>query len=198
MTASTTAWRAKRRRRGRARFKGTDLVTMTRMGKAAGAWPRRSSCRGASAAPAQAQDQPALREGVVALVNDDVITNYDIVQRMRLIVVTAGIQPTGRTQPQLRALRPQRADRRAARDAGAAARGEGTARGTTTQIVATDAVVDERIADIAQAELPHDRRSSSSTALQQRGIGPTRSAPQIRAQISWQRWIRGPLRRFAA
>jgi len=33
-------------------------------------------------------------ESVVASVNDDVITNYDILQRMRLLVVTAGIQPT--------------------------------------------------------------------------------------------------------
>ena len=61
------------------------------------------------AAPVGAQDTPpaaptpaadaaipasALTESVVASVNDDVITNYDILQRMRLLVVTAGIQLT--------------------------------------------------------------------------------------------------------
>ena len=59
----------------------------------------------AAQAPAPAAAAPAvpqgLTENVVAHVNDDVITNYDIIQRMRLLVVTAGIQPTRDDLPEL-------------------------------------------------------------------------------------------------
>src|SRR5690242_17817358 len=56
---------------------------------------------------ALAQTQPApaggsqLSEGVAAIVNDDIISTYDLVQRMRLIIVTSGIQPTDDNIPQL-------------------------------------------------------------------------------------------------
>ena len=49
----------------------------------------------AEAAPTVAPPPPGpLTEEVIASVNDDVITNYDLSQRVRLIAVTAGIQPT--------------------------------------------------------------------------------------------------------
>ncbi len=54
---------------------------MTRMGKAAGAAAAIVMFAGLVGA-AQAQDQPALREGVVAIVNDNIISSYDVAQRM--------------------------------------------------------------------------------------------------------------------
>ena len=64
-----------------------------------------------AAAPATDAAIPAsaLTENVVAEVNDDVITNYDIIQRMRLIVVTAGIQPTQQDLPEIQRYAPLRA-----------------------------------------------------------------------------------------
>jgi len=56
----------------------------------------------AAGPPAAAAGPPQpLTEEVVAHVNDEVITNYDIIQRMRLLVVTAGIQPSRDDLPQL-------------------------------------------------------------------------------------------------
>ena len=55
----------------------------------------------AAAAPDPAIPASALTESVVASVNDDVITNYDILQKMRLLVVMAGIQPTRNDLPEL-------------------------------------------------------------------------------------------------
>ena len=46
-------------------------------------------------------DSEVKRQRVVASVNDDVITNYDILQKMRLLVVMAGIQPTRNDLPEL-------------------------------------------------------------------------------------------------
>jgi len=40
-------------------------------------------------------------ESVAAIVNDDIVSTYDLVQRMRLVAVTAGIQPSEETLPQL-------------------------------------------------------------------------------------------------
>ena len=42
-----------------------------------------------AAAPAPA----GMSESVVVTVNDDLISTYDVVQRMRLLIVTSGIQP---------------------------------------------------------------------------------------------------------
>ena len=64
--------------------------------------------QGASPAPAaapqpatpQAQANP-LAESVAAVVNDDIISSYDVVQRMRLLMATSGMQPTQENLPQI-------------------------------------------------------------------------------------------------
>src|SRR5579863_3427600 len=55
-----------------------------------------------AAAPAAAPaPPPPLAERVVASVNDDIISTYDLDQRIRLLIVTAGIQPTNDNLPEL-------------------------------------------------------------------------------------------------
>ena len=148
--------------------------------------------------PAQAQDaQPAapapepaaapqpLSDDVVAEVNDDVITNYDILQRMRLLVVTAGIQPTRDDLPELQryalsSLIDERLEmqelRREEKD-------------QKTSIIATDSVVDDVIGDYAKQN--HMTSQQFLTSLAQQGIGQDTLRAQLRAQESWQDWIRG-------
>jgi peptidyl-prolyl cis-trans isomerase SurA len=151
--------------------------------------------------PAQAQDgQPpvapapmpasevapqGLTENVVAEVNDDVITNYDILQRMRLLVITAGIQPTRDDIPELQryalsALIDERLEmqelRREEKD-------------QKTSIIATDSVVDDVLADYAKQMHMNTEQFLASLAAQ--GIGPETIRAQLRAQESWQDWIRG-------
>jgi peptidyl-prolyl cis-trans isomerase SurA len=151
--------------------------------------------------PAQAQDnQPAaapapipanqvapqgLTENVVAEVNDDVITNYDILQRMRLLVVTAGIQPTRDDIPELQryalsSLIDERLEmqelRREEKD-------------QKTSIIATDSVVDDVLSDYAKQA--HMTSAQLLASLAAQGIGEETLRAQLRARESWQDWIRG-------
>ena len=45
-------------------------------------------------APAEAPGKPAMNEGIAAVVNDEVISTYDLRQRMLLVMVTSGVQAT--------------------------------------------------------------------------------------------------------
>src|SRR5580700_8594809 len=148
MTASTTAWRAKRRRAG-ARVSRGPTFTMTRMGKAAGAAAAIIMFAGLGGA-AQAQDQPALREGVVAIVNDNIISSYDVAQRIRFIIATSGIQVTDQNKAQLEqeALNELIDERLELQEVRRAEKDQAK-QGATQQIVATDAEVDERIGEIS-------------------------------------------------
>ncbi len=49
-------------------------------------------------APAPVGPQP-MSESVAAVVNDDIISTYDLGQRMRLLIATSGVQPTRRPCP---------------------------------------------------------------------------------------------------
>src|SRR5688572_10244291 len=53
-----------------------------------------------NAAPATQRANP-LSESVAAVVNDDIISSYDLMQRMRLLMVTSGLQPIQENLPQL-------------------------------------------------------------------------------------------------
>ena len=55
----------------------------------------------AAPAPAPAPLPKGLEEGVVVTVNDEMISSYDVVQRMRLLIVTSGIQPTEQNLPDI-------------------------------------------------------------------------------------------------
>jgi peptidyl-prolyl cis-trans isomerase SurA len=148
-------------------------------------WPAQAQdALPAGPAPEQAGPQP-LSDDVVAEVNDDVITNYDILQRMRLLVVTAGIQPTRDDLPEIQryalsSLIDERLEmqelRREEKD-------------QKTSIVATDSVVDDVIGDYAKQN--HMTSQQFLASLAQQGIGQDTLRAQLRAQESWQDWIRG-------
>ncbi len=138
----------------------------------------------AQAAPTAAP-QAALSESVAAVVNDQIISTYDLAQRMRLLIATSGIQPTQENIPQfqrealislvderlqIQELRRQEKDQK-------------------ISIVATDEELNEEIADMAKSNNLSAEQFIAS--LQNQGIGITTLKEQIRAQVSWQRWIRG-------
>ena len=54
-----------------------------------------------ASAGAPRPSQIDLSGGVAALVNDDVISTYDLRQRALLFIVTAGVQPTQENLPQI-------------------------------------------------------------------------------------------------
>ncbi len=126
-----------------------------------------------------------MTESVVATVNDDVISTYDIVQRMRLLVVTAGIQPTQQNLPALqqeaiRSLIDEHLELQDLREEGKTQKFD---------LIASDAEVDDEIAQIARSN--NTSSTQLLTQLAAQGVGPQTLKDQLRAEISWRGWIRG-------
>jgi peptidyl-prolyl cis-trans isomerase SurA len=140
----------------------------------------------AAAAPAQgAVAARPLSEAVAAVVNDEIISTYDLAQRMRLLIATSGVQPTEQTLPQfqrealvslvdehlqLHELRRVEKDQK-------------------MKIIATDDEVKEEVAGMAREN--NVTPDAFMAALKGQGINPETLYQELRAQISWQRWIQG-------
>lgn len=140
----------------------------------------------AAAQPAPAAPVPGgISEAVVALVNDDIISSYDMMQRMRLIMVTAGVQPTKENIPQLQreALRSLVDERLQLQEIRRVEKEQ------KIDIVATDADIDEEINEIAKGN--NMTGPQLVQALASQGVGAETLRAQIRSEISWQRWIQG-------
>jgi peptidyl-prolyl cis-trans isomerase SurA len=144
----------------------------------------------APAAP-YAQEQAApptppagLTESVAATVNDGIISTYDLAQRMRLLIVTSGIQPTQQNLQQLQrqaliSLVDERLQIQELRR---------VEKEQKFDIVATDEELDEEIAQMARGN--NMSLEQFAAALNSQGVYDS-LREQLRAQVSWQRWIRG-------
>ncbi len=141
----------------------------------------------AAAAPIAppAPPPPPLSESVVVTVNDDLVSTYDIVQRMRLLIVTAGIQPNEQNLPDIqreaiRSLVDERLEMQELRNQGKTQKFD---------LIASEQEVDDEIASIARSN-----NTSSTQLLAQlagQGVGAQTFRDQLRAEISWRGWIRG-------
>ncbi len=143
------------------------------------------------AAPAAAPDTPAaadsqiLAEGVVATVNDQIISSFDVIQRMRLLIVTAGIQPTQENLPEIQ------------REALSSLVDEDLElqelqKESKTQkfdLIASDQQVNDELADIARGNNTSADQLLAQLAAQ--GVGAETLRNQLKAEISWREWIRG-------
>jgi peptidyl-prolyl cis-trans isomerase SurA len=128
------------------------------------------------APPALAQ----LAEGVAAIVNDHVISTFDVRQRATLLIVSAGLQSTPELQERAsaQALRDL-VDERLEEDEGA-----------KFDINVTDVQVTRHLGDIAQ----QNHLSSADDLMQQlagKGVDPATLRAQIHAGMVWQRLISG-------
>lgn len=127
------------------------------------------------AAPAVAQNA----EGVAAIVNDNVISTYDVRQRATLLVISAGIEPS----PEMM----QRANAQALRDL--IDERLQLQEATKFEITVTPEQVTRRIADIArQNETSVD---GLAQGLAQQNINISTLRNQIEADIAWQRLMSG-------
>lgn len=132
---------------------------------------------------------PTVSESVAAIVNDDIVSTYDLVQRMRLLAITSGIQPDENNLPQLQreALRGLIEERLQIQEL------RRVEKENKIEIIATDPEVDAAVADMA-------RGANNMTAeqlvgqLSAAGIGPETLRAQLRAEISWQGYINGRFR----
>jgi len=136
-----------------------------------------------AAAPAPADS--ALAESVAAIVNDDIVSTYDLVQRMRLLGVTSGIQPDENTLPQLQreALRSLVEERLQIQEL------RRVEKENKVEIIASDKDVDAEIEDVARGNNLTGEQLVAQ--LRAAGVGPETFRAQIRAEVSWQNYIRG-------
>lgn len=134
--------------------------------------------------PARPAPAPGLSEYAAAVVNDEIISTYDLAQRMRLLIATTGVQPTEQNLPQIQqealialvdeALQMQELRRVEVEQ--------------KFSIVASDEDVDEELAELAQGN--DMTLEQFSGMLRAQGVlGSFRE--QLRAQTSWQRWVQG-------
>lgn len=143
---------------------------------------------GVVAGPAFSQGRPApagLSEGVAAVINDEVISTFDLAQRMRLLIATSGVQPTEQNLPQfqreaLSGLVDERLQIQELRR---------VEKEQKIEIVPTDAEVDEQLTEMARENNANLQQFTNALAAQ--GIGIATLREQIRAQTGWQRWVRG-------
>ncbi|WP_296597434.1 peptidylprolyl isomerase [Phenylobacterium sp.] len=138
-----------------------------------------------SEAPAAPRAPAGLSESVAAVVNDDIISTYDLAQRMRLLIATSGVQPTQENLQQFQrealvSLVDEHLQFQELRR---------VEKEQKIEILADDAEVNEEIAGMAQGN--NMQAEQFLAFLSSRGIGVDTLKQQIRAQISWSRWIQG-------
>ncbi|MGE0594799.1 MAG: peptidylprolyl isomerase [Hyphomonadaceae bacterium] len=129
----------------------------------------------AGAAPAAAQ----LSEAVAVIVNDDVISTYDVRQRASLLVISSGLSNT----PEIM----QRASQQALRDL--VDERLQLQEAETFEIDITGDEIDRRIADIARAN--NTTVEGLEQNLAQSGISLRTLRAQIEADVAWNRLMRG-------
>jgi peptidyl-prolyl cis-trans isomerase SurA len=139
----------------------------------------------APAHPAPPRAPAGLSEGVVAVVNDQIISTYDLRQRMRLLMVTSGVQPTEEALKQLQqeALRSLIDERVETQEI------QREEKEQKFKIMADDADVDDEISRIAQSNRMTEPQMLK--ALAEAGVSAQTYKDQVRAKISWVRWIQG-------
>jgi peptidyl-prolyl cis-trans isomerase SurA len=136
-------------------------------------------------APEAPREPAGLSESVAAVVNDDIVSTYDLAQRMRLLIATSGVQPTQENLPQFQrealvSLVDEHLQFQELRR---------VEKEQKIDILADDAEINEEIAEMAKGNNMSPEQFLAFLAS--RGIGVDTLKQQLRANISWSRWIQG-------
>jgi peptidyl-prolyl cis-trans isomerase SurA len=129
-------------------------------------------------------ERPKLSESVAAIVNDEVISSYDLRQRMRLLIATSGVQPTPENLPQiqreaLRNLVDEHLEMNEIHDV--------EKKQKDLKLEPTDKEIDERISDIASSA--GIKSEQFLATLRSDDVDVQTLKDQIRAQLGWERYI---------
>lgn len=127
-----------------------------------------------------AEPQFQLQDGVLATVNDSIITGYDLRQRMLLLIAMTQVQPTQENLPAIS---------NEAMNALIDERLQNQEMTNYETLVVTDAEVDAEIA--ARAQEAGTTAENYLGFLAQGGIRPQTVREQIRTQIGWQQLVGG-------
>ena len=136
-------------------------------------------------APQQRPPPPQISGGVAALVNDDVISTYDLHQRALLLIVTSGVPATAENMPQIQeeALRSLVDEHLQMQEM------QRLEREQKFSIIADDDEVGQSLAQLAKENsttLADLKRQFSAVGLDIQTL-----RDQLKVQISWQRMISG-------
>jgi peptidyl-prolyl cis-trans isomerase SurA len=132
----------------------------------------------------RAPERPKLSESVAAIVNDEVISSYDLRQRMRLLVATSGVQPTAENLPQiqreaLRNLVDEHLEMSEIR--------ETEAKQKDLKLEPTDKEIDEHISEIAAGAGIKSEQFLATLRSDDVDVQTLRDS--IRASMSWERYV---------
>lgn len=136
-------------------------------------------------APAPAAPVQPLAAGIAALVNDEVVSTYDLRQRTLLLILTSGVAPTSENLPQiqaeaLRSLVDERLEMQELRK---------MEREQKFTIVADDEEVNQALDEIAKDNNASVQQMAAQFA--RAGLDLQTLKDQLRVQISWNRMITG-------
>ena len=137
------------------------------------------------AAPAVEAGPKPMTESVAAVINNEVITTYDLRQRVRLLIVSTGVQPTEQNLPQIEreALRALIDERLQSQElAKVEARGK-------SKIFPSDKEVNAEIDDMAASY--NVKGPQLLKSLEGAGIEPATLRDQLRVQLGWRKYIGG-------
>jgi len=137
-----------------------------------------------SVAVQPANKTPGMSESVAAKVNDDIISSYDLKQRMRLLVATTGVQPSQDNIPQIereamRSLVDEQLEMEEVKDI--------EKKQKDLKLEPTDAEIDQTIGEMAKQS--GISRQKLIATLKSDGVDLSTLRSQIRAQMSWNHYI---------
>jgi peptidyl-prolyl cis-trans isomerase SurA len=132
----------------------------------------------------RAPERPKMSESVAAIVNDEVISSYDLRQRMRLLVATSGVQPTAENLPQIQreALRNLVDEHLEMTEIH-----EVEAKQKDLKLEPTDKELDERIAEIAASA--GIKPEQFLATLRSDDVDVKTLKDEQRAQMAWNHYI---------
>ncbi len=138
----------------------------------------------AAAAPTPVRGQ--LGESVAAVVNDEVISTYDLRQRMLLLMVTSGVQPTEQNLAEiqkeaLRSLVDEHLEMQEIRHV--------EEKQKDLHLEPSSKELDEEIDGMAQQN--NVKREQLVSTLQAAGVNPANLRDQLAAQMAWRRYMGG-------
>jgi peptidyl-prolyl cis-trans isomerase SurA len=141
----------------------------------------------APAQPPAAEAPPAQGETIAAMVNDEIISTYDLRQRLLLLLVQSGVQPTEAQFRQFQREALQRlVDEKLQMQE---LRRQERERKIPGKLIATDAQVETALGRIAQGS--NLTVEQLAAALASSGINIQTLRDKTRADLSWERWIGG-------
>lgn len=140
------------------------------------------------AAATAARPAPGLNEAVAALINDDIISTYDLQQRMRLMILTSGVRPTPDALQQIEqealiSLTDEHLEMQELLKV------QKRQKDNKSSLIASDKDVDEEISTLARQNNLTFAQLKSSFAAANVDLESLRE--QVRVQISWQRLVGG-------